>query len=46
MRKTIIFILLAISNIAIAQTHLTPLNQIEQKIWGKDVFPTYINEDA
>lgn len=46
MRKTIIFILLAISNIAIAQTRLTPLNQIEQKIWGKDVFPTYINEDA
>lgn len=46
MRKTIIFILLAISNIAIAQTRLAPLNQIEQEIWGKDVFPTYINEDV
>ena len=44
MRKTIIFILLAISNIAIAQTRLTPLSQSVQEIWGKYVFSGYYND--
>ena len=46
MRKTIIFILLAISNIAIAQTRLTPLSQSVQEIWGKYVFSGYYNDSV
>lgn len=42
MRKTILFILLAISNIAIAQTRLTPLCKSVKEVLG----PSYINEDA
>lgn len=46
MRKTIIFILLAISSITIAQTRLTPLSQSVQEIWGKNVFSGYYNDSV
>lgn len=46
MRKTIIFILLAVSSIAIAQTRLTPLSQSVQEIWGKSVFSGYYNDSV
>ena len=42
MRKTIIFILLAVSSIAIAQTRLTPLSRSVKDVLGA----SYINEDA
>lgn len=42
MRKTILFILLAISSIAIAQTRLTPLSRSVKDVLGS----SYINEDA
>ena len=46
MRKTILFILLAISSITIAQTRLTPLSQSVQEIWGKNVFSGYYNDSV
>lgn len=46
MRKTILFVLLAITNIAIAQKRLTPLSQSVQEIWGKYVFSGYYNDSV
>lgn len=46
MRTKIILLLLLCVGAVEAQTHLTPLSQSVQRIWGKDVFPKCLTDSA